>query len=264
MLAILLVTCVGNAMQVLSWGGWDLSAPSVSVLDQFISAMVYRADIQTISDLSNPGTAFHAAIVFLVVIATAALIWKLNGRAWAYAYVAVIPFLNWSFGTVPSFEFIAPNDMFEHGVKINPLTMVTGLVFVLRDFVQREMGHKVLILMAVAIAWSFYYSWPVIAIASGLAFAISETADWLLFTFTKYRLSTRILLSSALAAPIDTTVFLYGADLAKVMAGIAEPGSEFHFANWVVFVIGKMVGAVIVSYMMRMRENRGEVDPQAA
>ena len=118
--------------------------------------------------------------------------------------------------------------------------------------------------MAVAIAWSFYYSWPVIAMASGIAFAISETADWLLFTFTKYRLSTRILLSSALAAPLDTTVFLYGADLAKVMAGMGQPGDEFHIANWVVFVIGKMVGAVVVSWMMRMRENRGLVDPHAA
>ena len=126
------------------------------------------------------------------------------------------------------------------------------------------MGHRVLILMAVAIAWSFYYSWPVIAMASGIAFAISETADWLLFTFTKYRLSTRILLSSALAAPLDTTVFLYGADLAKVMAGMGQPGDEFHIANWVVFVIGKMVGAVVVSWMMRMRENRGLVDPHAA
>ncbi len=235
-----------------------------SPIDQLLAALVYRADISTIADLGNPATALHAAIVFAIIMATAFLIWRLNGRIWAFAYVAVIPFLNWSFGTVPSYEFIAPNELFEHGVKINPLTMVTGLVFVLRDFVQREMGHKVLILMAVAIAWSFYYSWPVIAIASGLAFAISETVDWILFTFTKYRLSTRILLSSALAAPIDTTVFLYGADLAKVMAGIGEPGSEFHFANWVVFVIGKMVGAVVVSWMMRMREERGEVDPQAA
>ena len=235
-----------------------------SLLAQFISVLVYRADIQSLSDLANPGTGLHAAIVFLIIAATAALIWRLHGRGWAYAYVAVIPFLNWSFGTVPSYEFIPPSDMFEYGVKINPLTMVTGLVFVLRDFVQRETGHRVLVLMAVAIAWSFYYSWPVIAVASGLAFAISETADWLLFTFTKYRLSTRILLSSALAAPLDTTVFLYGADLAKVMAGIGEPGSEFHLANWIVFVIGKMVGAVVVSWMMRMREERGEVDPQAA
>lgn len=237
--------------------------PAPSPLDQLVSALVYRADIRTIADLAEPGIALHAAIVFAVIAATAFLIWKLKGRGWAYAYVAVIPFLNWSFGTVQSFEFIAPNDVFTHGVKVNPLTVVTGLVFVLRDFVQREMGHRVLFLMAMAIAWSFYYSWPVIALASGLAFAISETVDWILFTFTKYRLSTRILLSSALAAPVDTTVFLYGADLAKVMAGMGQPGDEFHIANWIVFVIGKMVGAFVVSWMIRMREDAGEVDPKA-
>lgn len=235
-----------------------------SPLDVLVSALVYRADIQSISDLLQPTTGLHAAIVFVLLALTTAVIWKINGRAWAFVYVALIPFLNWSFGNVNSTEIIAPNEMFEHGVKLNPLTMVTGLVFVLRDFVQREIGHRVLIVMVMAIAWSFYYSWPVIAIASGLAFAVSETVDWLLFTFTKYRLSTRILLSSALAAPIDTTIFLYGADLAKVMAGIAEPGSEFHIANWVVFVIGKMVGAVVVSAMIRWRENKGTVDPKAA
>lgn len=244
---------------------------SPSPITQLVSALVYRADIQSLADLAKPGIALHAIIVLAIIVATAVLIWKLQGRAWAYAYVAVIPFLNWSFGNVDSWVLVGDNglisganDMFPHGVKLNPLTMVTGLVFVLRDFVQREMGHRVLILMAVAIAWSFYYSWPVIAMASGIAFAISETADWLLFTFTKYRLSTRILLSSALAAPLDTTVFLYGADLAKVMAGMGQPGDEFHIANWVVFVIGKMVGAVVVSWMMRMRENRGLVDPHAA
>ncbi|MAI91380.1 hypothetical protein [Ponticaulis sp.] len=234
-----------------------------SVLDQFVSAIVYRANIQNIADLGNPSTALHAGIVVGLICATAGIIWYFKGRTWAFVYVALIPALNWSFGNVPNITLIQPNTMFEHGVLVNPLTMVTGLVFVLRDFVQREIGHKVLAVMALAIAWSFYYSWPVIAIASGIAFAISETADWMIYTFTKYRLSTRILLSSALAAPIDTTVFLYGADLAKVMAGIAEPGSEFHAANWVVFVIGKMVGAVLVSWMIRMREDRGEVDPKA-
>ena len=100
--------------------------------------------------------------------------------------------------------------------------------------------------------------------ASGLAFAISETADWLLFTFTKYRLSSRILLSSALAVPLDTTVFLYGAALARQMEFGEPMAATLNIANWIVFVIGKMVGAVVVSYMIRVREDRGQVDPQAA
>lgn len=210
----------------------------------------------------------HLPWVLLGLVATGIAIWYLKGRFWAYLYVALIPILNWTFGR-PEVPLINLTDALsglfgtDHRIIFNPLTIATGMVFVIRDFVQREMGHRVLILMALGIGWSFYYAWPVIAIASGLAYAISETVDWLLFTFTKYRLSTRILLSSAFAAPIDTTVFLYGADLAQVMAGTAEPGAMFNLANWIFFIIGKMIGAVIVAYMIRQREKRGEVDPAA-
>jgi hypothetical protein len=227
-----------------------------SLWSELVGAIAYR-------------DASHLPLVLLGLAATGALIWYLRGRAWAYIYVALIPFLNWTFGRpdIPQAdltELLGPVFGTAHQIVFNPLTMLTGMVFVVRDFVQREMGHRVLILMALAIAWSFYYSWPVIAIASATAFAISEGVDWLLFTFTKYRLSTRILLSSALAAPVDTTVFLYGADLAQSMAGLAEPGSQLNVANWIFFVLGKMVGAVIVSYMIRRREDRGTVDPAAA
>lgn len=203
---------------------------------------------------------------------TLGLIYRLGGRFWAFVYFLTIPFLNWSFGVVDSIKLLPPGEFFERGVELHPLTLVTGLVFVFRDFVQRRMGQWVLVVMALAIAWSFYYAWPVIALASGIAFAVSETVDWLLFTFTKYKLSTRILLSSALASPVDTTVFLYGADLALQLNDgkdftygfLGMPmadGNTLHVANWVVFVIGKMVGAFIVSAAIKRREDAGEIDP---
>lgn len=198
------------------------------------------------------------------LLLTFGAIWLLNGRLWAFIYVALIPFLNWSFGIIPEAQIVAPGGDYAPGISLHPMTMVTGMVFVIRDFVQREMGHKVLILMAVAVAWSFFYSWPVIALASGVAFAISEMVDWLVYTFTKYRLSTRILISSALAAPVDTTVFLYGADLAKQMELGLEPGNSLHPLNWIVFVIGKMVGAIIVSRIIRDREDKGLISPHEA
>jgi hypothetical protein len=209
-------------------------------------------------------------LVLIAMAATAALIWRLKGRLWAYAYVVVIPLLNWSFGKSQYIQFdlsslyigltgYAPSP----AIIFNPLTIVTGLVFVMRDFVQREMGHRVLILMALAIAWSFYYSSPLIALASASAFAISEAADWAIYTFTKYRLSTRILLSSAVACPVDTTVFLFGADLSQQAHGL-PPGTMLNPANWIFFIVGKMIGAVVVSYLIRRREDRGTVDPAAA
>lgn len=198
------------------------------------------------------------------LLLTFCAIWFLNGRFWAFIYVALIPFLNWSFSVIPQAQIIAPGGDYAPGVALHPMTMVTGMVFVIRDFVQREMGHKVLILMAIAVAWSFFYSWPVIALASGIAFAVSELVDWMVYTFTKYRLSTRILISSALASPVDTTVFLYGADIAQQMQLGAEPGNMLHPVNWIVFVIGKMVGAVIVSYVIRRREDMGLISPHEA
>lgn len=215
---------------------------------------------------------------------TVSIIWRFGGRRWAIFYVAVIPFLNWSFGVVDSIPIVEPGIWTEKGISLHPLTLVTGFVFVARDFVQREMGHKVLIVMALAIGWAFFYAYPVIVIASGTAFAVSEIVDWAFFTFTRYKLSTRILISSALATPIDTTIFLYGAGLATKLARDAERADiltdlgnasaqtiqtalaefppieisdQLHAANWIVFVIGKMVGAVIVSRMVKKREDDG-------
>jgi len=230
------------------------------VFEGLIGAIAYRDP-----DLSDP---LHLPLVLAGLAATGILIWRLRGRAWAFAYVALIPFLNWTFSIGDRVEIdlasLAPG-LFGGGdtpVIFQPITILTGLVFVVRDFVQREMGHRVLILMGLAILWSFYYSWPVIAVASAAAFAISETVDWLLFTFTRYRLSTRILLSSALAAPVDTSVFLFGADLALQMTG--EPaGQMLNLPNWVFFILGKMIGALVVSAMIRQREIRGQVDPAA-
>ena len=214
--------------------------------------------------------------VLIGLAGTLAILWKVGGRLWAVIYVMMIPFLNWSFGVVPNIQFMGPwlesdlgilsfdfpNEQQADGsLMLHPLTLVTGLVFVVRDFVQREMRQWVLLAMALALAWSMYYAWIVIVIASGLAFFVSEFFDWLLFAFTKMRLSKRILYSSAVATPIDTTIFLYGADLAKQIEFGLEFGNTLTLANWIVFVIGKMIGAVIVSEMIKRRENAGLTDP---
>lgn len=231
------------------------------MLDVALNAIRLLID-QIISALTG-GRPDDLLLVTIGLIGTFYMIYREGGRSWAFVYFCTIPFLNWSFGVVPSIPLVAANPLFPEGVELHPLTLVTGLVFVFRDFVQRNMGQRVLIVMALAIAWSFYYAWPVIALASGIAFAVSEMVDWALYTFTRYRLSTRILISSAAASPVDTTIFLYGADLARQMRLGEDPGNTLHAANWIVFVIGKMVGAVIVSYMVRKREDAGLVDPAA-
>jgi len=226
------------------------------------------------------GRSSQLPFVLFGLTCTFLIIRRAGGGVVALIYFACIPFLNWSFGVIESLCLVTPSsgdpgrvmfdaclysssNYFPRGLTIHPLVLVTGLVFVLRDFVQRRIGQKVLIVMALGIAWAFYYAWPLIALASGLAFAISELADWALYTFSRYRLSTRILLSSAVAAPIDTTIFLYGADLAVQMELGSPPGTLFHWANLVVFIAGKMVGALIVSDAVRRREKIGVIDPAA-
>ena len=158
-------------------------------------------------------------------------------------YILLIPFINWSFTWAPMVELPGLAAW-----AFNPVTIVTGLVLVVRDFAQREIGHEVLIAMALALFLTYVTSGGALALASGAAFLISELVDYALFTFTKYKLSTRVLLSSALAAPIDTTAFLYGASFIR--------HAQFTIPNVVMSVGGKMVGAIIIWWLIKRRMER--------
>ena len=169
-------------------------------------------------------------------------------------YIVLIPFVNWSFNWAPftgfvngSFQAYFPGDDIPATAKwlFNPVTIVTGLVLVVRDFAQREVGHYVLIAMAIALGLTVLVAGPQLALASGAAFAIAEMVDWALFTFTKYKLSTRVLLSSAIAAPLDTTLFLYGAEFIRP--------DQLTVPNVIMSITGKMIGALVIWWIVRSR-----------
>jgi len=162
-------------------------------------------------------------------------LWGLKATA---LYVALIPFINWSFTWAPTIPITAE-------ILFNPVTVVTGLVLVVRDFAQREIGHGVLIAMAVALALTYFMSGGALAVASGLAFAISELADWAVYTFTRRPLHQRILLSSLVGAPIDTTVFLIGAEMIRE--------GSLSAANVAMSILGKLAGAAVVAEIVRRR-----------
>jgi uncharacterized PurR-regulated membrane protein YhhQ (DUF165 family) len=173
--------------------------------------------------------------------------WRFGLPLMTLVYVALIPFINWSFTWAPMWEVLP-------GWAFNPVTIVTGLVLVVRDFAQREVGHYVLIAMAIALLLTAWAAGPELALASGGAFAIAEIVDWALFTFTKYRLSTRVLLSSAIAAPLDTTIFLYGAEMIRP--------DQLTGPNITMSILGKMVGAIVIWWIIRRRFE--EKSPKAA
>ena len=153
-------------------------------------------------------------------------------------YVLLIPLINWSFTWAPMWQVLP-------GWAFNPVTIITGLVLVVRDFAQREIGHWVLLAMAVALVLTAFAAGPELALASGAAFAIAEMVDWALFTFTKYKLSTRVLLSSAIAAPLDTTIFLYGAEMIRP--------DQLTLPNVTMSIIGKMVGAIVIWWIVKKK-----------
>ncbi|HIM45034.1 MAG TPA: VUT family protein, partial [Alphaproteobacteria bacterium] len=120
---------------------------------------------------------------------------------WAAIYIGLIVLVNWLFIVVQ------PVDM-GGGEMWPPVALVVGLIFIARDFAQRVIGHWVLAAMLVAGVLSYFLADPFVAYASVAAFAISELADWLVYSFTKRSFAQRILFSSVLATPLDTIVFL--------------------------------------------------------
>ena len=121
---------------------------------------------------------------------------------YAVIYIATVVAINMAFAYIP------PIVLFD-GTIFTIGSVVAGLVFVSRDFAQREIGHKVvLLLMAAAGLLSYLLADPFVAIASITAFAISELSDYIVYSKYKGDFNKRVIVSSLVSVPIDTAVFL--------------------------------------------------------
>ncbi len=154
------------------------------------------------------------------------------------AYVAAILLVNWLFAPaqlVPGVTtWTTPfGDLYLANV-------VVGLVFVLRDYAQRVLGHSILLATLAAGAITYMMVDPAIAIASVIAFTLSELTDWAIYSFTKRPLQSRILLSSLFAVPVDTLAFQH-------LAGYLTP------AAFTTEVLSKALGVAIVWYILKLR-----------
>jgi queuosine precursor transporter len=144
---------------------------------------------------------------------------------WTTAYVASVVFVNWAFAALPMIPL--------PWGPLSPGTFLVGAIFILRDFSQREIGHRVLVATLIGIAVSFLMADPFVALASTAAFAASELADWAVYTLTKLPFRDRVFLSSCVSVPIDTVVFLAG------IGGLTWIG-------FVVMCLSKMVAVAVV------------------
>ncbi|MDR2050183.1 MAG: VUT family protein [Deltaproteobacteria bacterium] len=153
---------------------------------------------------------------------------------YALLYIATIVLVNAAFDHVPLLSLPG-------GELWSPVSLGVGLVFVIRDYVQRNIGHLVLPAMLAGGAISWFLSTPAIAFASVCAFFAGEALDWGVYTFSGRPFSQRILISSTLGTPVDSIVFL-------ALLGI------FSVPSALIMTLGKMCGAVVVYLFARRRE----------
>lgn len=120
------------------------------------------------------------------------------------AYIGSIVAANWmttTFGLVG----------IGFGLAVTAGTFAAGFALISRDWVQTTSPRWVVpVAILVGAALSVVTSNPAIAVASGVAFLISEVVDWGVFTPLRDRtLPGAVVLSSVVAAPVDTVLFLY-------------------------------------------------------
>jgi len=154
---------------------------------------------------------------------------------YASLYVVSVVLVNWLFAVVPPIALPG-------GEVWPPISLFVGFIFIIRDYAQRAIGHRVLFAMLVGAVLSYFMAGPEIALASMAAFMLGELADWAMYSYTGRPFSQRILLSSLISAPVDSAVFLFLIN----MAGLGSIA---------IMTLSKLVGACIVFFLVRRREN---------
>ena len=144
---------------------------------------------------------------------------------------------------------VLPIYQFGSDLRFSPISIFVGIVYILRDFAQREVGRKkVLIAMGVAAILTYYLADPALAIASITAFIFGELIDWIVFTFTHLKLSKRILLSNIIALPVDIIVILIG-------LYFAIPGAfPINFGNFIIMFMTNISSAILLFFMLKFYE----------
>lgn len=110
------------------------------------------------------------------------------------------------------------------GLMVTAGTFAAGVALVARDWVQSSSPRRWWVLAAIVAgaALSYVLSSPALAVASGVAFLFSELVDLGVFTRVRARsLALAVLLSSVVAAPVDTVLFLWLAGFPVTLPAVA-------------------------------------------
>jgi len=135
-------------------------------------------------------------------------------RKWGYlaGYIATIPAANWMIGNVGTFCVPDGPCMIPVGFGMTAPSgvIMVGAALVLRDQVQEHLGTKwSLGGILVGAILSYLLADPFIAIASILAFGVSELVDFAAYTYVrKYGRALAVAVSGLVGAVLDSIVFL--------------------------------------------------------
>jgi queuosine precursor transporter len=143
---------------------------------------------------------------------------RIEGFAFLIAFGLTIPIANWMIGNVgtvcvpkgPCLIPVLPNP-FGASLMAPSGVLMIGAALVLRDLVQRRLGvaYSAGAVVAGAIL-SAAVAPPALAVASGVAFLISELADLAVYTpLARRRLITAVVASSFVGLVVDSIVFLW-------------------------------------------------------
>ena len=157
---------------------------------------------------------------------------------WTALYVAAIPSTNWLF------SYVGVLPIGSTGYVWHPLATLVGFWLVLRDLAHEELGDKwIFAPVAVGMALSFLTSSPRVAIASAVAFLVSELIDYAVYRWSSRPLAQRVLLSSAASVPVDSVLF----------SGIAFGLAAINPVTFGVMLVAKMLGACAVATLLWKR-----------
>ena len=136
-------------------------------------------------------------------------------KNWAYlaGYIATIPAANWMIGNVGTFCIPDGPCMIPVGFGMTAPSgvLMVGAALVLRDQVQEHLGAKwALGGILVGAILSYLLADPFIALASILAFGVSELVDFGAYTYVrKYGRALAVAASGLVGAVMESIVFLY-------------------------------------------------------
>lgn len=134
---------------------------------------------------------------------------------WALAavYVGSVWLANWFVGHVGTqYSLNGPHVIpVGFGLEAPSGVIWVGVALVARDLVQQYFGRRFTIGAMILATILSYFIAPSLAVASGVAFLLSETADLIVYTplMQRGRLVSAVFLSGTVGLIVDTVVFLW-------------------------------------------------------